>query len=76
VIDDRALRHEATRLLQAIQRERPAVAMAAHALDNSPSLAFVLEVRISTDGPTECSLVLDHPAHQEQTVMWMSGAEG
>ena len=75
MIDDQALRHEATKLLQAIRQERPAVAMAVHVLDRSPACALIVEIRITATGTSGCLVALDHPAHREQQVLWMSAAE-
>jgi hypothetical protein len=72
-VDDRALRTAAQDLLRQVMRARPVVGLAQHLIDAHPeSVAFLVEVRVSSQGPIGSMVLLDHASSDQQEVLWDS----
>jgi hypothetical protein len=68
-IDDTILKAAASNFIKQIMAERPAVALAAHILDDTDRAHLVVEVPVYSDGPRGALLVLDTHHEERQLVL-------
>jgi hypothetical protein len=75
MIDDRELRLTAAGWLHQLKRTNPTVALACSYINDTPNLALLVEVRITSAGPVSTAVILDRTNDPEQQVIYRNNID-